>query len=182
MTESPPQALLIIDVQQALFERPPFEAQAVIERINALAERFRAHGRPVVLVQHQTAEGALQPGSPGWAFAAGLQQQPDDIVVAKTTPDAYLRTPLEQALRERGVGHVAICGYASEFCVDTTVRRSAALGFEVTLVADAHTTHDKPHASAAQIRAHENATLPDITSFGARIRSLPAAAVQAQGL
>lgn len=175
MTATPPQALLIIDVQQALFDPPPFEAQAVIQRINALAERFRAQGRPVFLIQHQTAEGALQAGSPGWAFASGLQQQPEDTVIAKTTPDAYLRTSLEQALRERDVRHVAVCGYASEFCVDTTARRSAALGFAVTLVADAHTTHDKPHADAAQIRAHENATLPAIRSFGPRICSLPAA-------
>ena len=34
---TPPQALLVIDVQQALFDPPPFEAREVIERINALA-------------------------------------------------------------------------------------------------------------------------------------------------
>jgi nicotinamidase-related amidase len=66
--------------------------------------------------------------------------------------------------------------------VDTTVRRSAALGFEVTLVADAHTTHDRPHATAAAIRAHENATLPDITSFGPRIRAVTIDQLQAPGL
>ncbi len=175
MSAPTPQALLIIDVQQALFDPPPFEASAVIERINALAERFRAQGLPVFLIQHQSAQGVLLAGSPGWAFAEGLQTRPSDTVIAKTTPDSYLRTPLESALRETGVDHVAVCGYASEFCVDTTVRRSAALGFEVTLVADAHTTHDKPHAGGAQIRAHENATLPSISSFGPRIRALPAA-------
>jgi len=177
MSAPQPQALLIIDVQQALFEPPPFEAAAVIERINALAERFRARGLPVFLIQHQSAQGVLQAGSPGWAFAQGLQTRPTDTVIAKTTPDSFLRTPLEPALREAGVSHVAVCGYASEFCVDTTVRRAAALGFEVSLVADAHTTHDKPHASGAQIRAHENATLPDISSFGPRIRALAAAAL-----
>jgi nicotinamidase-related amidase len=56
--------------------------------------------------------------------------------------------------------------------VATTVRRAAALGFDVTLVADAHTTHDKANASAAQIRAHENATLPNITSFESRIQAI----------
>jgi nicotinamidase-related amidase len=56
--------------------------------------------------------------------------------------------------------------------VDTTVRRAAALGYSVTLASDAHTTHDKPHASAAAIRAHENATLPQITSFGQAIVAL----------
>lgn len=177
MSAPQPQALLIIDVQQALFEPPPFEAADVIERINALAERFRARGLPVFLIQHQSAQGALQAGSPGWAFAPGLQTRPTDTVIAKTTPDAFLRTPLEPALREAGVSHVAVCGYASEFCVDTTVRRAAALGFAVSLVADAHTTHDKPHAGGAQIRAHENATLPSISSFGPRIQALAAAAL-----
>lgn len=63
-------------------------------------------------------------------------------------------------------------GYASEFCVDTTVRRAAALGYSVTLVSDAHTTHHQRHACAAAIRAHENATLAEITSFGPRIAAV----------
>ncbi|MNL42777.1 Isochorismatase family protein [compost metagenome] len=68
-----------------------------------------------------------------------------------------------------------VCGYATEFCVDTTVRRAAGLGMPVTLAADAHTTHDKPHASGARIRAHHNATLPAISSFGVKIAAVPAA-------
>jgi nicotinamidase-related amidase len=96
-----------------------------------------------------------------------------DLFLRKTTPDAFLRTPLEQILNEFGVKHVVVCGYASEFCVDTTVRRAAALGYGVTLAADAHTTCDKPHASGAAIRAHENGTLPNITSFGPVIRAIP---------
>jgi hypothetical protein len=50
----------------------------------------------------------------------------------------------------------------------------------VTLASDAHTTHDKDHASAAQIRAHENATLPSLTSFGPVIRAVPATEVDFQ--
>jgi len=64
---------------------------------------------------------------------------------------------------------------ACEFCIDTTTRRAAALGYGVTLAADAHTTHDKPHATAVEIRAHENATLSDLTSFGPVITATPSA-------
>jgi len=59
--------------------------------------------------------------------------------------------------------------------VDTTVRRAAGLGLAVTLAADAHTTHDKPHADGVQIRAHHNATLPAISSFGVKIAAVAAA-------
>jgi nicotinamidase-related amidase len=67
---------------------------------------------------------------------------------------------------------IVICGYASEFCVDTTSRRAAALGYPVIIAADAHTTHDKAHASALQIRTHHNATLENISSFGPVIRAI----------
>jgi nicotinamidase-related amidase len=68
-----------------------------------------------------------------------------------------------------------VCGYASECCVDSTVRRAAALGYAVTLAADAHTTHDLPHATGAQVRLHENTVLPSLDSFGPKIQSVASA-------
>ena len=76
---------------------------------------------------------------------------------------------------------MGLCGYATEFCVDTTTRSAAAHGYHVVLASDAHTTHDKPHADAQQIRAHHNATLPAIRSFGVGIRALPAAEIAFAG-
>jgi hypothetical protein len=47
----------------------------------------------------------------------------------------------------------------------------------VVLAADAHTSHDKPHATGAFIRAHHNVTLSDITSFDAPIRAVASAQI-----
>lgn len=47
------------------------------------------------------------------------------------------------------------------------------MGYEITLAADAHTTHDKPHAPATVIIAHHNATQPNIRSFGVKIAAVP---------
>jgi nicotinamidase-related amidase len=176
-------ALLVIDVQRGLFDAAPrpFEADAVVDRINALARRAREAGAPVVFVQHETAAGDLRHGSTGWELEQRLQVLAQDRLVRKTTPDSFLRTALPQLLADSGVQQLVICGYATEFCVDTTTRRAAALGFPVTLVADAHTTHDKPHASAEAVRRHHNATLPNITSFGPVIRALPATEVSFTG-
>ena len=172
-------ALIVIDVQRALFETspPPADADAVLERINALADRARAAGVPVIYVQHETREGAMAVGQPGVDLDLRLTPAPGDRRVRKTTPDSFLRTTLSDELEAAGASRVVICGYATEFCVDTTVRRAAGLGFPVTLAADAHTTHDKPHAPGARIREHHNATLPAISSFGVRIQALPAAAI-----
>ncbi|HGS5247636.1 TPA: cysteine hydrolase, partial [Vibrio cholerae] len=37
----------------------------------------------------------------------------------------------------------------------------------------AHTTHDKMHATGAEIRKHHNSTLPNISSFGVKIETIP---------
>lgn len=170
-------ALLVVDVQRGLFdaEPRPFEADAVIARINALTAKARTADVPVVFVQHESA--ALPVGSDAWRFVAALHVESRDAVVRKATPDAFLRTELQDLLTSWQVDHLVICGYACEFCIDTTTRCAAALGYGVTLAADAHTTHDKPHATAAAIRAHENATLSDLTSFGPVIAAVPSAAI-----
>ena len=173
-------ALLVVDVQEGLFGPTPSPALSgdIFSRINELTSRSRAAGVPVIFIQHETAMGDLQFGSPGWALAKELHVQAADEKVRKTTPDSFLRTNLGSILESTGVSNVVICGYATEFCVDTTVRRAAALGYGVTLVADAHTTHDKAHTTAARIVEHHNATLPDISSFGPIIKAVTTANIR----
>jgi nicotinamidase-related amidase len=173
-------ALLVIDVQHGLLDREPrpLEADEVVSRINSLATAARKANCPVVFIQHERPGSPLEHGSDFWQLAHGLTIEPTDHLVRKTTPDSFMGTKLEALLREHGVDGVVVTGYACEFCVDTTTRRAAGLGFAVTLAADAHTTHDKPHATAAQIRAHENATLPNMVSFARPIAAVPSAEIR----
>jgi nicotinamidase-related amidase len=172
-------ALFIIDVQVGLFhpQPPPFQAELVLERINALAARARSQGVPVFFIQHGNPVDELEVNTPGWQLDDRLVTGPSDYRVQKTSCDSFHRTDLEERLRLAGVTEVVVCGYASEFCVDNTVRRAVALGFAVKLVSDAHTTHDKPHLTAEQIIRHENATLPHLNNFGPLV-----SAVSADGL
>ena len=70
-----------------------------------------------------------------------------------------------------GVIDLVICDMQTEFCVATPPRRAAALEYPVVLLADAHSTNDKPHLPAVDIIRHHNHTLPNITSFGPVIRA-----------
>lgn len=170
-------ALLIVDMQAGLFAQAPpaHDLDAVFERINQLARRARAVGAPVFLIQHEAAGTELAHASPGWQLDARLATEASDVRVRKRSSAPYASSQLHAMLAKRDIGAVAVAGYASEFCVDSTVRWSASLGYRVTLVSDAHTTHDKPHLDAASIIAHHNATLPAIHSLGAPIVAAPAA-------
>lgn len=166
-------ALIVIDVQCGLFTPPPAQADSTLAAINQLIAQARTSGVPVIFVQHETTDDELPYGSPAWALVETLQVLPADLVVRKTTPNSFLHTELAELLSARGIEHLIVCGYATEFCVDTTVRQAAALGYAITLAADAHTTHDKPHASGESIRRHHNATLSSIESFGVSILARP---------
>jgi nicotinamidase-related amidase len=172
-------ALLIIDVQHALCggAYEAFEAGRVIDRINLVSRRARAAGAPVVVIQHETASGPFQYDSPGWQLAQGLETEPTDIFVRKKATDSFHNTELQAVLQSRGVTKLAICGLQSEFCVDTTTRRALALGYPVILIADGHSTMSNGVLSAAQISAHHNETLSNITSFGPRATAVAASEV-----
>jgi len=176
-------ALLIIDVQRLLCSGrwAAHEIDAVVDRINAVAARAREAGVPVVVIQHEEAEGPMQHGTDGWQLYERLQVQPQDLRLRKTTPDSFFRTPLQEELQQRGIERLVVCGLQSEFCVDSTVRAALARGYPVVLVSDGHTTLANAVLSAAQISAHHNATLGGLDSFGPRAVPTPAADVRFAG-
>lgn len=172
-------ALLVVDMQIGCFagDPPRWDGDGVVGRINALARSLRPVG-PVVFIQHSSEADGFAKGSENWRLLPSLDLQPGDLVVEKTACDSFLETKLEALLRERGVAETAIVGCATDFCVDTTVRAAASLGFEVVVPSDAHTTRDRPHAEARTVIAHHNYVWTDfLLPRGRKIRVLPTAAL-----
>jgi len=171
-------AVLVIDVQEGLCigANAAHDCTGTIARINLVTREARAAGAPVVFVQHETRSDGLAHGSPAWQLARGLEVEPTDLRVRKTTPDSFLDTPLQGLLEQISVERLVVCGMHTEFCVDTTVRRALALGYPVVLVADAHTSAGNDALAPPQVIAHHNATLTRISSFGPRVTTVRAAA------
>jgi nicotinamidase-related amidase len=173
-------ALLIIDVQRAISEGAgaAHDIDRVIATINDLAAAARQADTPVFVIQHEETEGDFRFGSDGWQLATALETVDGDIRLRKTTPDSFHRTELAVALEGRGIDRLVVCGLQTDYCVDTSVRRALALGYQVVLAADAHSTLDNAALQAPQIIAHHNAVLGSISSFGVRARVVPASQVR----
>jgi nicotinamidase-related amidase len=153
-------AVVVIDIQSGLFDSDPrpYEADEVVQRINSVTNQARAAGVPVIFIQSEH-PGFLEYGTNRWQLQSGLAVKEGDIKIRKTMANAFLKTNLEETLKSIGANNLIICGYSTEFCVDSTLRYASALGYNIQLVTDAHTTHDKEHLSAKQIREHHNITL-----------------------
>ena len=149
-------ALLIIDMQEGLRQgASKHDLPAVIERINRLAARVRQQGGRVVFVQHEGPPGdPFAPSSAGWPILAALTQESHDLVVRKTLNNAFYGTSLGATLAGLGVGRVLIVGWATDLCVDATVRSATAQGYHVVVVSDCHTVGDRPHLAAARVIEH----------------------------
>ena len=173
-------AVLVIDAQQGLCEGEgkAFDCEGVITRINRVTRKARDAGAPVIFIQHESKSGYLEYGTPAWQIATGLEVATSDIRIRKTTPDSFLRTDLEAVLRGHGIKRVAVCGMHTEFCVDTTARRALALGYPVTLIADAHTSAGNEALTPQQVIQHHNATLTNISSFGPRVSAVSSEALR----
>lgn len=152
-------ALLIIDMQAGLFqeETPRYDAEKVVERINSVARSIRAAGGSIIFVQHDGQPGdCLEPGKKSWEILPALERTNSEMVIRKQACDAFYETGLADLLQKLGSEKLIITGCATDFCIDTTVRAAASRDYEVIVVADGHTTADRPHLKAEAIIWHHN--------------------------
>ncbi len=174
-TLDPKTALLVIDLQNGILSFPTIHpVEGVVRQASALANTFRHHGLPVVLVNVTGgAPGRAEQARPRGPFpegfaelAPGLNRQPQDHLVTKQTWGAFTGTDLETHLKGLGVTQVVIAGVATSIGVESTARHAYELGFNVALAVDAMTDLN-PDAHTNSItrifpRLGETGTTPEI--------------------
>lgn len=144
----PKTALIVIDLQNGIVAYPTVHpASEVVQRAAALADAFRRHDLPVVLVNvtggapGRTDQGrSLGDLLAGWAdFVPELNRQPQDHIVTKRTWGAFTGSDLDAHLKKLGVTQVVIAGISTSIGVESTARQAYEHGFHVTLAVDAMT-------------------------------------------
>lgn len=134
-------ALIIIDMQQGMSKpaagsrnNPTAERQ-----IATLLQAWRAADATVVHVRHisRTPGSPFWPGQPGVEFQAALAPLPDEHVVEKNVPDAFIHSGLERWLHVRAIHKLVIVGVSTNNSVESSARTAGNLGFATQVVADA---------------------------------------------
>jgi nicotinamidase-related amidase len=147
-TLNPQTALIIIDLQKGIVSLPLVHPVAeLVKNARALADAFRTHSLPVVLVNVAgIAPGRTEQPRHTGDFPAGwtdlipeLSQQPTDHCITKYTAGAFAKTGLEEHLRGQGVTQVVLAGISTSSGVESSARQAYELGFHVTLAIDAMT-------------------------------------------
>jgi nicotinamidase-related amidase len=130
-------ALMVIDVQNDVVT-DAFNLEGVVSNINTAVTKARAAGVPVIWVQHSDEE--LIHGSDGWQIVSELSPLAGEPKVSKNHRSSFEATDLESILSGLGVGHLYITGMQTNNCVRHTTHSAQERGYDVTILADAHTT------------------------------------------
>jgi nicotinamidase-related amidase len=172
-------ALLVVDYQRAVFEGSPptHRAYETAETLRVLAGAFRTHGLPVVYLRHSEDGSPWERAGQGWPICEILTPEAGDAIVDKSSCDGFRETRLAEILRARSINRLHVGGYATEFCVDTTIRSAASRNIQIVAVSDAHTTRDRTVFSAFDIIAHHNWVWSNIANPGNPIAVKSAAEV-----
>ena len=151
-------AMLIVDMQVGLLNgAPKHDLPGVIDRINRLAAKVRAASGTVIFVQHCGGKGDdFEPHTPGCALLPDLDRDPADIVVRKTLNDPFTGSDLPARLETFAPERLLITGWATDLCIDSTVRSAIANHHDVVVVADGHTLSDRPHLDAVSVIRHHH--------------------------
>ena len=152
-------ALLVIDVQKDVVANA-VKTSEVIANINSLISNARTSNVPVIWVQHS--DDYLVKGSTGWEIVDELKPLPDDVRIYKTRPSSFAETDLQAQLESLGTKSLVITGAQTDYCVNATSNAGVELGYQVTLVSDAHTTEDSDTKTANDLIDEKNSTFAQV--------------------
>lgn len=146
--------LLVVDVQNGVVQ-DAWNRDEVVSKIATIVNAARNRSLPIVWVQHNEPEMPIDSGY--WQLVPELKIALNEPLVHKQFRSAFEDTDLENRLAELQADHLIVIGAQTNNCIRSTVYSALEKGYDVTLIADAHTTSDEDWNG--QIISAENAIL-----------------------
>ena len=107
-------------------------------KMSQLLAAWRNAKLQVAFTRHDSRESAspLKFSLPTGAQKPGFEPAAGEIVVEKDVNSGFIGTDLEIQLRRAKISRLAIVGFFTNFCVETTTRMAGNLGFDTYLIED----------------------------------------------
>ena len=135
-------ALIVIDVQNLWLEQGDWRTVAGVHIIEAVAETLRVarEASLTIIYVRDTSVDAAYAGEERLAFPDSIAPFPEDPVFEKKDRDAFTNAALKPTIEGLGLRRLLLCGMASDSCLAATLTGAMDNGFEVLVVADAHSS------------------------------------------
>ena len=140
-------ALVLIDCQNT-YREGVMQLEGVepaLAQCQKLLARYRDAGRPVIHIQHDAGTGSPYDVNDRIGAIADIVKPRDgEPIVVKTYPSSFEKTNLDDLLKGFGVEDVALVGFMTHVCVNSTARAAFNHGYRATVVGNATATRSLP--------------------------------------
>ncbi len=148
--------LVLIDCQNT-YTRGMMElegVQAALDEVEALLDRARSAGIPIIHIQHDDGPGSLYDieGDSG-AIVPRVAPHNGEPVVVKNYPNSFVQTDFDDILKTANASNLVLAGFMTHMCVNSTARGAFNLGYSPTVVAAATATRALPGLADATVPA-----------------------------
>jgi len=135
-------ALLVIDVQREYIDGalPICHPVGHLETILNVMDAAHQAGVPTAVIRHHQADPEspiFRLDSDMWQLAPEVAEHPRDVLIDKQLPGSFTNTNLEDWLQSVNAEAIAIAGYMTHMCCDTTARQAFHRGYQVSFLNDA---------------------------------------------
>jgi nicotinamidase-related amidase len=148
--------LILIDCQNT-YTRGVMELEGVqgaLDEVEALLDRARSAGIPIIHIQHDDGPGSLYDieGDSG-AIVPRVAPHNGEPVVVKNYPNSFVQTDFDDILKTANASNLVLAGFMTHMCVNSTARGAFNLGYSPTVVAAATATRALPGLNDATVPA-----------------------------
>ncbi len=133
-------ALIVVDVQNVWLKDhdwPTISGVYIVDAVAEVLRRGREASLPILYIQDTSVSADYVETNQLW-FPDSIAPLPEELVFEKQDMNPFTNESLCPALEELGIRRLIVCGLSSDACVAATIMGARELGFEVIVVADAH--------------------------------------------
>jgi nicotinamidase/pyrazinamidase len=154
-------ALLVIDIQGGTTGETSAltglkeQSEALISKVNALAEDMAARDQPVIYIRTEVANplinvlnNTMARGTKGAELDPRLHLQTGEVVV-KRRNDSFIGTGLDGILEDHQVGSLVLVGLDAGHCVKSTAQAALNRGYRVSVIEEAVITNKQEDRETA---------------------------------
>jgi nicotinamidase-related amidase len=155
---------MLANAEAALIQARNAGATVIHAPISFAQEEDEHNAQSYGIVAGVVQSNAFIKGSWGAEITEALTPEPGDIIVeGKRGLDAFASSDLDLVLRGKGIKNVALCGFLTNCCVESTMRTAYDRGYNVLTLTDC--------LSATSIREHETAISESYPMFSLPLAS-----------
>lgn len=144
--------LMVVDMQNALIKKQPYNENKVIENIKKLILTARDNKKEVIYVRHDDGKGTdLEKGKDGWQIYNDIAPSSSEFIIEKEYNSAFHKTGLREYLESKEIDTIILVGLQTEYCIDATLKSAFDYEYKMIIPKETNTTLDNEYLSGEKL-------------------------------